>query len=264
LLQQTLEYQGNRVVFIPGWPEYKDNITASRRYLDETLGMPVSSLRYRPAKPVFVLVDEAQTTKTDRFFWIMFLKSYVQRREINIFVVMASAYGSAGRTAFDQPKLTPPFLKYVQRIGLFWKGDTENEPAGLHFTEEEARQCVEIKTSHTPDRPRYSKELQEYLFNLSSGHCGALSTLIDIINEDKVGDAPWDDDERVLFSINDGFRTCYEPPPRKACQSQCRTLRPSIARMFVAQPFIGPSYGLHSEEVCLSGCTSPTKTDLGA
>jgi len=176
-------------VFFEDWPDYKGNAT-TKRYLDHTLGIPVSTLEYQPCEPVFVFVDEAQSSKNDRFFWNMFLKSYVQRPGFKIFVAMASGYGSAGRTVFEIPGMTPPILDPVQRIGLFWKGDTENEPAGLHFSKEEARQCVEIRTSSHPDRPQYSEELQGYLFELSSGHCGALSALIDIINQNKVGDTP--------------------------------------------------------------------------
>jgi hypothetical protein len=91
-------------VLIPEWPEYMDYDT-SRKYLDDTLGIPVSAMNCESPAPVFVRVDEAQTTKTDRFFGNMFLKCYYVYggTSTNIFVVMASAYGSTGRTAFDQP-----------------------------------------------------------------------------------------------------------------------------------------------------------------
>jgi len=106
-------------VFFEDWPEFKDDAT-TKRYLDETLCMPVSTLDYQPPEPVFVLMDEAQTTKED------------------IFVAMASAYGSAGRIVFELPKLTPPVLHPIQRIGLFGLGTRKTNRLG----------CISAKGKH--------------------------------------------------------------------------------------------------------------------
>ena len=78
LLHRILLSQGYRVVFFHEWPKYKDSAT-TKQYLDDTLDMPVSTLTFQSPEPVFVLVDEAQTTKADRVCWNTFLKSYVQR-----------------------------------------------------------------------------------------------------------------------------------------------------------------------------------------
>lgn len=181
-------YPSWSVISIRSWPQHLSSSSPddSRVFLEKILGTTLDQLP-RLRQPIVLLIDEAQTSKSDTFFWNDFLKFLVQPRTVPVYVIMCSAYGSAGRFPVDLPLITPPILNWVQRIELTWSGDTEYVPIGLYLSRDETTDVFDRTTKYHQDHPRYSEALRDYLFHLTNGHTGALTSIMEIINMEPVG-----------------------------------------------------------------------------
>lgn len=183
-------YPSWSVVSLRSWPQHllSGSPDDSCAFLEKILGLTLNQLPHLK-QPIVLLIDEAQTSKSDTFFWNDFLKFLVQPCVVPVYVIMCSAYGSAGRFPVDLPLMTPPILSRVQRIELSWSGDTEYVPIGLYLSQDETTDVFDRTTKNHQDHPRYSEALRDYLFHLTNGHSGALTSIIEIINMQPVGNS---------------------------------------------------------------------------
>lgn len=84
----------------------------SQGYIKRLLG--ASLLNPSVIPPTVLLVDEAQSTKEDQYFWNTFLKLLVQPAPSTLRVAMFAVHGSAGSSPVDIPCITPPILGRIQ------------------------------------------------------------------------------------------------------------------------------------------------------
>ncbi|KAF8536063.1 hypothetical protein BDD12DRAFT_891107 [Trichophaea hybrida] len=105
--------------------------------------------------PTVILVDEAQTTKDDKYFW-----------------------NTAGSNPVEIPSITPPVLSRIQRVELQWYGTDKDQAVGLYLSREEADEIFDKMTSYHQDRPIYGVDIRDYVYAVTSGHAGALASLI--------------------------------------------------------------------------------------
>lgn len=195
-------YPSWSVISLQSWPQHlsSDSPDDSCAFLQRILGSTLAQLP-RLRQPIILLVDEAQTSRSDTFFWNNFLKLLVQPHVVPVYVVMCSAYGSAGRFPVDLPLMTPPVLSPIQRIELTWSGDGEYIPIGLYLSRDETTDVFDRTTQYHQDHPRYSEALRDYLFHLTNGHPGALTSIMDIINMQPVSNALPSCSESCTFVI---------------------------------------------------------------
>lgn len=118
-------------------------------------------------------------TYSNVYFWNTFLKLIDKTQ--GVYVVLFSSYGSPGRRPIDLVGVTPPILHPDQRISLMWTVSPGFGPVGLLFTREEAAEVVALATEHHQDTPNFAPELLDWLYELSTGHAGALDGLIQIL-----------------------------------------------------------------------------------
>lgn len=161
------------------WPEglQKDDLVGTEKSIESRLSLSRDEWPF--AQDRVFLVDEAQMTYSNIYFWNCFLKliDYTQ----GVYVVLFSSYGSPGGRPVDLVNVTPPVLRPDQRISLVWTASPGFDPVGLLFTREEAIEVVALATEHHQDTPNFAPELLDWLYDLSTGHAGALNSLIQIL-----------------------------------------------------------------------------------
>lgn len=130
LLHQELLSQNPslRVVSIGSWPQSMNDLQ-SQAYIERLLEASLSNPSAIP--PTVLLVDEAQSTKEDQYFWNTFLKLLVQPDPSTLRVAMFAVYSSAGDSPVDIPCITTPILRRIQRVELQWHGNDEDPPGGI-------------------------------------------------------------------------------------------------------------------------------------
>lgn len=160
------------------------NSFQSKKYIEQLLGTALSTPAVIP--PTVLLVDEAQSTKEDQYFWNTFLKLLVQPAPSNLRVAMFAAYGSAGNTPVEIPCITPPILRRIQRVELQWHGNDEDPPVGLLLSREEAEEILNKATACHQDRPSFSADFRAYVYDVTSGHAGALASIIEAVTKHRV------------------------------------------------------------------------------
>lgn len=177
LLHQELltQHPSLRVVSIKSWPQSMNDFQ-SQNYIEQLLGASLSNPTVIP--PTVLLVDEAQSTKEDQYFWNTFLKLLVQPALSTLRVAMFAAYGSAGNTPVEIPCITPPILRRIQRVELQWHGNDEDPPVGLFLSREEAEEIFDKATAYHQDRPSFSADFRTYVYDVTFGHAGALTSII--------------------------------------------------------------------------------------
>lgn len=79
--------------------------------------------------------------------------------------------------------MTPPVLQPDQRISLNWHASTRFGPVGLLLTRQEAGEIAALASARHQDKPRYSTNLLDWLYNLTGGHVEALDGLIQILKQ---------------------------------------------------------------------------------
>ncbi|KAF8246761.1 hypothetical protein K440DRAFT_321623 [Wilcoxina mikolae CBS 423.85] len=185
LLHQQLCVQcpALKVISIVSWPKAM-NVLQSRNYLEQLLGCSLSKVTMIP--PTVLLVDEAQTTKDDEYFWNTFLKFIVQPDDTPLLVCLFATYGSAGSNPVEIPSITPPVLSCVQRVELQWYGTDVDQAVGLYLSREEADEIFDKTTSYHQDRPIYGVDFRDYVYAVTSGHAGALTSIIREVTKHRV------------------------------------------------------------------------------
>jgi hypothetical protein len=155
----------------------------SKEYTTQLLQYKLSEIDRMPE--TILLVDEAQSTKADRFFWNMLLKSVVQDGHLK--VGMFTSYGSAGAIPVELCSITPPILSGSSCIELERHAEPKDkQKVGLYLSENEANEIFDNKEKYPPDRPIFSNDMREYLFGFTKGHVGALTSIIDAVIKDEV------------------------------------------------------------------------------
>jgi hypothetical protein len=136
-----------------------------------------------------LLIDEGQTTYAELGLWNVFFKQIHTQpgKRIAIFC----SYGSPGRRAISNAVYTPQIVEKSARISLLPDSTETRPPVGLLFTDIEYNEA--IRAFRHDSRPvRMDAALKEYLLNLTSGHPGAVMTLLRICAIHKPKPREWE------------------------------------------------------------------------
>lgn len=158
------------------WPQdLQDNdFNGTAAFIEGCLNLPRD--QFYSTQDRVLLVDEAQLTYSNVYFWNSFLKLIDNHQGVH--VILFSSYGSR---PIDLVGVTPPVLHADQRISLVWTANDLFDPVGLLFTRDEAREVVALTVQYHQDKPNFAPELLDWLYYLSGGHAGALDGLVQIL-----------------------------------------------------------------------------------
>ncbi|KAJ7736764.1 hypothetical protein DFH07DRAFT_927717 [Mycena maculata] len=128
--------------------------------------------------PHWIIMDEGQSTYSDAILWSTFLKTPPN----NVIIVMLASHGNRGRNDVDIIG-TLNNIQPHQRMGLLptQNGDLghRNIP-GLYFRHEEYTELLALRQQHS-ELPELDSELATWVYEVSSGHVGAIESLLTCI-----------------------------------------------------------------------------------
>lgn len=131
-----------------------------------------------------ILVDEAQGSYSDVGFWNTVIKGRRSGEGPNIKICLFSSYGSPW-TGVEENKVlfTPATFGPPQRVTLTPQPNEMAPKIGLFFTEEEFNQAVDLLTAHRfEEKFDLHAEAKRYLFALTQGHPGAVTSLVNFVH----------------------------------------------------------------------------------
>lgn len=134
-----------------------------------------------------IFIDDAQSSYYDDTIWGVFK---LMEPNFGAYFVLFSSYGSPGPYPVQTKIGAPPVLKAQQRISLNWESGGDS-PLGLLLKPDEAKDLLYRACAYNADRPILSEDLCDLLFNISGGHAGALSGLVETIITNSVRRLPY-------------------------------------------------------------------------
>lgn len=138
---------------------------------------------------VYLLFDNAQFTYWDGALWDNFFKDCVQRRKGPATILFCS-YGNPSEIKIEATPtplhVTPPVIVEGARVSLR-PIPGRLPPVGLLFTRQEFDDAVSRFSKPDGTRVPMAIELQTFLFDLTSGHPGAVADLLSMLATDVCG-----------------------------------------------------------------------------
>ncbi|KAA8895773.1 hypothetical protein FN846DRAFT_817875 [Sphaerosporella brunnea] len=136
---------------------------------------------------VLLIVDEAQNSYRFASFWNELIKYQAQGVKEGPYIALFSSFGSpsAGTSQTEDDYTTPPHLKAEQRVSM--RPLPDNNPAvSLYLTRSEFSEVVlRAKTNAEGLHFSVSKKVEDFLFDVSAGHPGCTSALLEVLQHSK-------------------------------------------------------------------------------
>jgi hypothetical protein len=130
-----------------------------------------------------ILVDEAQMTYNDSALWNTILKERQSPTYYKFRLCLFCSYGSPAAGP-DQTFFTPVRLANQQCISLTPQSQQGSPPIGLFYDKEEFKDVVSrLLKFHFEEGFNFDEGALEYIFALSNGHPGAVTSIVDVIYE---------------------------------------------------------------------------------
>ncbi|BCR86719.1 ATP-binding protein [Aspergillus chevalieri] len=130
-----------------------------------------------------IIVDEAQTTYSDDTLWNTIFKERLTPNVYKFKLCLFCSYGSPA-TGPDQTFFTPVRLSNRQCISFTPQGQQNSPPIGLFYDKEEFKDVVSrLLTFQYEERFNFDEGALEYIFALSNGHPGAVTSIVDVLYE---------------------------------------------------------------------------------
>ena len=170
------------VVFITGWEHVIDpieNLVAlcrNRGYED------INQANLLASEFVFI-IDEAQESYRDRDLWLGIIKTH-SGRMWGARICLFSSYGSPIHgNPRRSPNTTPVHLGQSQRVSIKPSHIPDSPDFGLFFSRDEFKDVLDRICSHPTLSFRMESTARAYLYSMTNGHPGAVSTLTSYIYE---------------------------------------------------------------------------------
>ena len=129
-----------------------------------------------------ILVDEAQKSYTDEVLWNTVLKERQATTCVyNFRLCLFCSYGNPN-TGLDETFFTPVNLSHGKRISLTPQSLQGSPSIGLFYDKEEFKDAVSrLLAFQCPEEFSFDEDAQDYIFTLSNGHPGAVSSIVNIL-----------------------------------------------------------------------------------
>ncbi|ODM23379.1 hypothetical protein SI65_00968 [Aspergillus cristatus] len=130
-----------------------------------------------------IIVDEAQMTYSDDTLWNTIFKERLTPNVYKFQLCLFCSYGSPAAGP-DPTFFTPVKFSDEQRISLTPQNQQDSPPIGLFYDKEEFRDVVSrLLTFHYEETFNFDECALEYIFAVTNGHPGAVTSIVDVIYE---------------------------------------------------------------------------------
>lgn len=179
------------MVFVPYWIEVRDPHQFLAR-LCELAGITgVNSSNILSSDDIIFIVDEAQSSYGDNLFWLQIVK-YQSSRHCGPKICLFASYGSpitgSPTTGHPNPghqtipfRSTPVKLGPLQRVSLTVSKIATTPDVCLFYNQEEFEDVLKRLCSRTWSTCDFSSNAGTYLYSITNGHPGAVSTLMSYV-----------------------------------------------------------------------------------
>ena len=191
LLWMYYQERGHRVVFVPYWIDVKDphEFLAQLCELAGITGVNSSNILSRD--DIIFIVDEAQSSYGDNLFWLQIVK-YQSDRHCGPKICLFASYGNPitgspttgqPNTGHEtvQPRFTPVKLGPSQRVSLTVSKIATTPNVCLFYNQEEFDDVLKRLCSRSWSTCGLSSDAGSYLYSITDGHPGAVSSLMSYV-----------------------------------------------------------------------------------
>ncbi|KAH1721440.1 hypothetical protein KXW66_007649 [Aspergillus fumigatus] len=142
------------------------------------------------APGTILIIDEAQRSYSDTLFWNSIIKPRLSHEGLDISFCLFCCYGSP-LTGVDMEldtdirAFTPAHFKLAQRVTLTPQSHPSSPPIGLFFTRSEFTDAAQRLTANSRLQEKFTlrPDAEDYLFSLTNGHPGGLSSVLKYIHD---------------------------------------------------------------------------------
>ncbi|KAH1426977.1 hypothetical protein KXX64_004267 [Aspergillus fumigatus] len=142
------------------------------------------------APGTILIIDEAQRSYSDTLFWNSIIKPRLSHEGLDISFSLFCCYGSP-LTGVDMEldtdirAFTPAHFKLAQRVTLTPQSHPSSPPIGLFFTRSEFTDAAQRLTANSRLQEKFTlrPDAEDYLFSLTNGHPGGLSSVLKYIHD---------------------------------------------------------------------------------
>lgn len=169
------------IVFVADWKDWVENNMDTVGFLVRQchqLGHKIQRAEFlnEANDDLIFILDEAQVTYADSFFWYSVIKERLAATKGPRFCLFTS-YGSPSTGSPDYPKTTtPPILKREQRISLIVPHDHVGHDLCLFYKQEEFKDAVK-KWADTTDHT-IGEDVASCIFEQTNGHPGVAGAML--------------------------------------------------------------------------------------
>jgi hypothetical protein len=178
LLQDYCKARRDRVVYLPGWRKDDDG-TFTLASKCEKAGYPGIQIHLFCNVDIIFILDEAQDSYGDIGLW-SFIKSQNDRQRGPKFCLFSS-YGSPSSGIVTRSHFTPPFLHVTKRVSIIRSPVKDTPDICLFYNETEFEDVVKRFCTDPTTRLSLDKAGRTYLFSITSGHPGAVFSMLSYI-----------------------------------------------------------------------------------
>jgi hypothetical protein len=179
LLHNYFKARRGRVVYLPNWQIGNDNALHYLTSKCEEAGYPGIQLNLSCNVDIIFIIDEAQGAYDDGELW-SFIKFQVDYSLGSKFCLFSS-YGSPTSGTMTQQKFTPPYINAPKRVSII-RSSVENTPdICLFYDRTEFEDIVKRYSTDPTTRLSLDEAARTYLFSITSGHPGAVFSMLSYI-----------------------------------------------------------------------------------
>ena len=195
LLREHYRKEGRKVSLIKEWEKLDHNnpwdslVKLVEKWNEEAQDAPTTTsqseqdLSWVLTSNTVIIVDEAQMTYNDAALWNTVFKERLTPNVYKFQLCLFCSYGSPAAGP-DQTFFTPVKFSNEQRISLTPQNQQDSPPIGLFYDEEEFKDVVSrLLAFHYEERFNFDEGALEYIFAVTNGHPGAVTSIVDVIYE---------------------------------------------------------------------------------
>ncbi|KAB8230344.1 uncharacterized protein BDW43DRAFT_314033 [Aspergillus alliaceus] len=136
------------------------------------------------ASKTVIVVDEAQASYKDSYFWNTIVKERRSGEGEDINICLFCSYGSPlTGLEVDHLWFSPATFGPAQRITLTPQPGKDSPKLGLFFTPDEFDEAVSLLTTNKyEEKFTIDKEAMSYLYELTNGHPGGVTSLVNFVH----------------------------------------------------------------------------------
>jgi hypothetical protein len=182
LLRDYYEKHGVPVIFLRGWKERKMGATSyltTRCKSAGYRGIKIDSFSNDPNVNIVFILDEAQQSYSDIDLWDFIKAKSDQHRGPK--VCLFSSYGSPSEGIVDSRDFTPAFFGPTKRVSIIRSHVPNSPDICLFYNDAEFGDVVEKYCANETTRLKIDKGARTYLFAMTSGHPGAVGSMLSYI-----------------------------------------------------------------------------------